>query len=62
MHEGFIAQGKIGQLEGKINHYTYKDIAHHVQAECSDLSANKRRLISKGDAIPWLDPNVRRKL
>ncbi|QCX53336.1 glycosyltransferase family 2 protein [Elizabethkingia sp. JS20170427COW] len=30
VHEKLMSQGKIGELKGKLNHYTYKSIQHHV--------------------------------
>lgn len=30
VHERLITQGKIGNLSGRINHYTYKNIHHHM--------------------------------
>ncbi len=43
VHEFLVTQEKTGVLEGKINHYTYKNIHHHVTKinRYSDMMAEK---------------------
>lgn len=31
VHEGIVVEGMIGKLKGKIIHYSYRDISHHLQ-------------------------------
>ncbi len=31
VHESLLTEGKIGKLRGKIDHYTYQSIAHHIE-------------------------------
>ena len=31
VHEKFITEKRVGLLSGKINHYTYKNISHHIE-------------------------------
>ena len=31
VHEGIVTEGAIGRVKGKIIHYSYRDISHHLQ-------------------------------
>jgi len=31
VHEGIVTEGAIGKVKGKIIHYSYRDISHHLQ-------------------------------
>lgn len=53
VHEGFIAKGKIGQLEGRINHYTYKNIAHHVEKINKYTSAMADKMQKNGKTFSF---------
>jgi glycosyltransferase involved in cell wall biosynthesis len=49
VHEGVHAEGPVGMLKGRILHYSYRDIAHHIekiniytsQAACGNLKKGK---------------------
>jgi len=48
IHENFITKNEVGKLSGKISHYTYKNIDHHIEKinRYSQMMAEK--MVSNG--------------
>ncbi len=56
VHEGIEVKGPVGKLEGKMIHYSYRDLAHHLQkintytTQAAEGYSRKGRRFSK----PWV--------
>ena len=48
VHEEFITKAKKGKLIGKINHYTYKDIYHHIEKSNKYTSMMAEKMYKNG--------------
>lgn len=48
VHENFKTNKKIGKLEGKLFHYTYKDIHHHIEKTNKYTSMMAKKLFDRG--------------
>lgn len=48
VHEAFITDSPIGKLAGFINHYTYKDIFHHIEKSNKYTSMMAEKMYQKG--------------
>jgi glycosyltransferase involved in cell wall biosynthesis len=48
VHECFIASEKVGKIKGKINHYTYKDIYHHIEKSNKYTSMMAEKMYKNG--------------
>lgn len=48
VHEEFITSEKKGRLQGKINHYTYKDIYHHIEKSNKYTSMMAEKMYKNG--------------
>lgn len=48
VHEEFITSSQKGIIEGKINHYTYKDIHHHIEKSNKYTSMMAEKMFKKG--------------
>lgn len=48
VHEEFITPEKKGRLSGKINHYTYKDIYHHIEKSNKYTSMMAEKMYKNG--------------
>lgn len=53
VHEKFITEKKVGKLQGKISHYTYKNINHHIEKinRYSQMMAEKMILDGKKPSL-----------
>lgn len=48
VHEAFITTETKGKLQGKINHYTYKDIYHHIEKSNKYTSMMAEKMYKNG--------------
>ncbi|WP_411811883.1 glycosyltransferase family 2 protein [Chryseobacterium scophthalmum] len=48
VHESFITTENKGKLKGKINHYTYKDIYHHIEKSNKYTSMMAEKMYKNG--------------
>ncbi len=48
VHECFITSNPIGKLKGKLNHYTYKDIHHHIEKSNKYTSMMAEKMYKNG--------------
>lgn len=48
VHEGFKTSGKTGKLRGEINHYTYRDIHHHIEKSNKYTTMMAQKLFDRG--------------
>ncbi|KQR93858.1 hypothetical protein ASG01_08340 [Chryseobacterium sp. Leaf180] len=48
VHEAFITDSPVGKLAGFINHYTYKDIFHHIEKSNKYTSMMAEKMYQKG--------------
>jgi len=54
VHEGIEVNGRLGKMKGKIIHYSYRDIAHHIEkiniytSQAAEGYRLKKRTFSKG--------------
>ena len=48
VHEAFVATETKGKLKGKINHYTYKDIYHHIEKSNKYTSMMAEKMYKNG--------------
>lgn len=48
VHEAFVTTETIGKLQGKINHYTYKDIYHHIEKSNKYTSMMAEKMYKNG--------------
>ena len=48
VHEYFLTTEKIGLLEGNINHYTYKDIHHHIEKSNKYTTMMAEKMYNRG--------------
>ncbi len=48
VHESFITTENKGKLKGKINHYTYKDIYHHIEKSNKYTSMMAEKMYRNG--------------
>lgn len=48
VHEEFLTDQEKGKLEGKINHYTYKDIHHHIEKSNKYTSLMAEKMYKNG--------------
>jgi len=48
VHECFITSEKVGKLNGKLNHYTYKDIYHHIEKSNKYTSMMAEKMYKNG--------------
>jgi glycosyltransferase involved in cell wall biosynthesis len=48
VHECFITSEKIGKLNGKLNHYTYKNIHHHIEKSNKYTSMMAEKMYKNG--------------
>lgn len=48
VHECFVTSEKIGLLQGKLNHYTYKNIYHHIEKSNKYTSMMAEKMYNNG--------------
>lgn len=48
VHETFITEKEIGTLKGKIHHYTYRDISHHLDKTNRYTSMMAQKMLQNG--------------
>ena len=48
VHEAFVTTETKGKLQGKINHYTYKDIYHHIEKSNKYTSMMAEKMYKNG--------------
>lgn len=53
VHEKFLTRGKTAVLPGKINHYTYRDIHHHLEKSNKYTSMMAQKMKSAGKTSSW---------
>jgi glycosyltransferase involved in cell wall biosynthesis len=55
VHESVRAAGDVGRLRGEIQHYAYRDIAHHLQTMDRYTSLAARQMFEDGCRARWVD-------
>ena len=55
VHESVTTDGPVGALGGEIQHYAYRDIAHHLQTMDRYTTLAARQMFEDGRRAGWLD-------
>jgi len=55
VHESVRADGTVARLRGEIQHYAYRDIAHHLQTMDRYTSLAARQMFEDGRRASWID-------
>jgi glycosyltransferase involved in cell wall biosynthesis len=55
VHESVHAQGAVARLRGEIQHYAYRDIAHHVRTMDRYTSLAALQMFEAGRRAGWID-------
>lgn len=55
VHESVRAAGPIGRLRNELQHYAYRDIAHHVQTMDRYTTLAARQMFEEGRRASWID-------
>ena len=55
VHESVQADGPVGQLRGELQHYPYRDIAHHLQTMDRYTTLAARQMFEDGRRAGWID-------
>ena len=55
VHESVSADGPVSALRGEIQHYAYRDIAHHLQTMDRYTTLAARQMFEEGRTAGWLD-------
>jgi glycosyltransferase involved in cell wall biosynthesis len=55
VHESVRTDGRVGQLRGELQHYAYRDVAHHVQTMDRYTTLAARQLFEEGRRAGWID-------
>lgn len=48
VHELFLTEEPVGELKGHLNHYTYKDIFHHIEKSNTYTSMMAKKMYERG--------------
>jgi glycosyltransferase involved in cell wall biosynthesis len=59
VHEEVIVRGATGDLQGELVHYSYFDIAHHIEKLNAYTSLAAREYVDKGKRFPKIWPAVK---
>lgn len=62
VHESVRANGPVGRLTGEIQHFAYRDVAHHLQTMDRYTTLAARQMFENGRRAGWLDVLVRPRL
>ncbi|MBA3269708.1 MAG: glycosyltransferase family 2 protein [Acidobacteria bacterium] len=55
VHESVTAEGPVGRLRGELQHYAYRDIAHHLQTMDRYTTLAARQMYADGRRATWVD-------
>jgi glycosyltransferase involved in cell wall biosynthesis len=55
VHESVRAEGPVGRLRGELQHYAYRDIAHHLQTMDRYTTLAARQMHEEGRRANWVD-------
>jgi glycosyltransferase involved in cell wall biosynthesis len=55
VHESVRAEGPVAQLRGELQHYAYRDVAHHLQTMDRYTSLAARQMFEDGRRASWID-------
>jgi glycosyltransferase involved in cell wall biosynthesis len=55
VHESVRARGPVERLRGEIQHYAYRDIAHHLQTMDRYTTLAARQMFEDGRRASWVD-------
>ena len=55
VHESVQAEGAVGRLRGELQHYAYRDIAHHLQTMDRYTTLAARQMYEDGRRATWID-------
>jgi glycosyltransferase involved in cell wall biosynthesis len=55
VHESVQAEGPVGRLRGELQHYAYRDIAHHLQTMDRYTTLAARQMFEDGRRATWID-------
>jgi glycosyltransferase involved in cell wall biosynthesis len=55
VHESVRAQGPVGDLRGELQHYAYRDIAHHLQVMDRYTTLAAQQMYEDGRRATWVD-------
>jgi glycosyltransferase involved in cell wall biosynthesis len=58
VHESVRAEGSVGRLRGELQHYAYRDIAHHLQTMDRYTTLAARQMFEDGRRANWVDVMV----
>jgi glycosyltransferase involved in cell wall biosynthesis len=55
VHESVRADGPVSRLHGEIQHYAYRDLAHHLQTMDRYTTLAARQMFEDGRRASWID-------
>jgi glycosyltransferase involved in cell wall biosynthesis len=55
VHESVRATGTVGHLRGELQHYAYRDIAHHLQTMDRYTTLAAQQMFEEGRRASWVD-------
>jgi glycosyltransferase involved in cell wall biosynthesis len=55
VHESVRAEGPVGRLRHELQHFAYRDIAHHVQTMDRYTTLAARQMFEEGRRASWID-------
>ena len=55
VHESVRADGPVARLRGEIQHYAYRDLAHHLQTMDRYTTLAARQMFEDGRRASWID-------
>jgi hypothetical protein len=55
VHESVQAEGRVGRLRGELQHFAYRDIAHHLQTMDRYTTLAARQMYEDGRRATWID-------
>ena len=55
VHESVRADGQVARLHGELQHYAYRDVAHHLQTMDRYTTLAARQMFEDGRRAGWID-------
>jgi hypothetical protein len=55
VHESVRVDGPVGRLRGELEHYAYRDVAHHLQTMDRYTTLAARQMFEDGRRAGWVD-------
>lgn len=59
VHESVAVEGRVGRLQGELEHHAYRDVSHHLQTIDQYTTLAARQMQREGRRVGWVDLAMR---